>query len=101
MAPARERVVAVEIGRPLVGHFLDVGPRREGLFAGAGDHRAALRLVGPERGEGGDQLLEHAARQRVEGLGAVERDEGYGATLLDQDRFAHTTPNASIASATF
>ncbi len=82
--PAGEHVAGVELGGGLGGHLLDVRPRGEGLLACACDHRATLARVGLELGEGGDQVLEHRARQRVERFGPVERDQGHGPVPLDQ-----------------
>jgi hypothetical protein len=101
--PAREHVSGVEPGCRHGGHLADVGPGGERLFARAGDDRASLGRVAFERGESGDQVLEHGAAERVEGLGPVERDQRDGAALFDEDGgvVCHTTPKASMASATF
>src|SRR5690606_35008286 len=101
--PPGERVVAIEVGSPFRCHLLDVRARREGLVPGAGHDRAALRLVRFESGKGCDQILENHAAQRVERRGPVQRNERDRTALLDEDRrvLAHTTPKASIASATF
>ena len=71
----------------MLGHFLDVGAGGEGLFARAGQHRAALAVIGLERGEGGDQFVSAPAVQRVERLRAVERDQRDRAALFDEDAF--------------
>ena len=44
--PPGEEILAVELGRRLVGHLLDVRAGGEGLLAAAGNDRAALALIG-------------------------------------------------------
>src|SRR5690606_12758653 len=101
--PARERVVAVEVRGWLVGHFLDIGARREGLLARSRQNRTTLGLVGFERPEYRDQILQNRIAQRVESFRTIERDEGDRPARFNQKVgvTAHTTPKASIASATF
>ena len=76
-------------------HLLDVGARGEGLFA-AGEKDAADRVVRLEVVDRGGNFLEHAERQRVEQLRAVQRDDTDRAFAFDDDVFerAHGPPRA-------
>src|SRR3546814_7357871 len=58
-------VGAVHLGKAHVGHFLDVRTRSERLVA-AGEDRAPLPLIGVERGERGEQIVEHLRVERVD-----------------------------------
>ena len=100
--PAREEVLGIEIGHRLVGHFLDVGPGSESFFARSGEHRAALaviRLIGVERL---DQFVQNLRVERVQRLGAVQRDQRDRAARFGGDRFVShlllrfSAPTASI-----
>src|SRR6266700_2378504 len=65
-------------------HFLDVGARREGLFA-AGHQNATDLLVGLEIVDRRRDFAKHAERQRVEHFRAIELDDADGALALDND----------------
>ena len=58
LLPAGEEIGRIHVGEALRLHLLDVGAGGERLFA-AGQHHAALAVVGVEGGEGGDQLGQH------------------------------------------
>ena len=76
-------------------HFLDVGARGESLFA-AGQQDAADLVVGFEIVDRGGDFPEHAERQRIEHLRAVQRDDADRAFAFDNDVFerAHDPPRA-------
>ena len=80
-------------------HLLDVGAGRKRLFA-AGQQDASDPVVGLEIVDGGGDFLEHAERQRIEHLRAIERDDADRAFVFDDDVFerAHgPTPHQIVA----
>src|SRR3546814_10348322 len=67
--PFREEILKIEIGGRLVGHFLDVGARGEGLVARAGEDGAALAAIRLKRSESGDEVVENRRVERVQEIG--------------------------------
>ena len=86
--PVGEVVEAVHLGRTFRRHLLDVRAGGERLL-GAGDDDAADPLVRVELGDRGGDLAHHVAVQRVERLGAVQRDQGDAVAGLGQDVLVH------------
>ena len=68
-----------------VGHVPDVRARGE-PFVAAGDHDAAHLRVGVPALQRRGQLLHQLGRERVAGVGPVERREPDGALGLGEDR---------------
>jgi hypothetical protein len=79
---AGDVVALVGVGKAVFGHGADVGTGGKGLFA-AGDDHAADGLVGIKGLERLAQFVHQLVVQRVELLGAVQRDDadllGFGA----------------------
>jgi hypothetical protein len=82
---AGDVVALVDVGKGVFGHGADVGAGGKGLFA-AGDDHAADGLVGIKGLERCAQLVHELVVERVELLGAVQRDDadlfGFGAHLI-------------------
>lgn len=74
VGPVLEHVGHVGVDEGVGGHLLDVSPRREGLL-GARDDDGAHVVVGVEGPRGVDEVVEQPVAERVESLGAVQRDE--------------------------
>jgi hypothetical protein len=81
LAVARE---VARLGRAQAVHLGDVGAGHEGLGAGAGQHHHAHRGVRGGGLEGQVQLGQGVVVERVELVGAVERDPADGASVLDE-----------------
>jgi hypothetical protein len=77
-------------GRPLV----DVGAHAERALAGARQHDGAHVRIRFEMRGGGFELIEHGRRQRIQLVGAIERDDSNRVLFLDLDqlRLSHDAP---------
>ena len=82
--PGRPKIAEENIGKILVGHFLDVGARRKRVVR-AGDDHAADVAVGLERIDGLAKLAHQRAVERIERLRPIEPDEPDPAAPLDDD----------------
>ncbi len=60
-------------------------PAAKALSPAPVSYGATLRIVGLVRGEGIDQVGQHAGIERVERIGAIEGDERNGAALLHEN----------------
>ena len=81
---ARDEVFLIGLHVGLLGHLLDVGAGREGLFI-AGQHDRADRRIGFEIVERRADLGDEGGVQRVERLRPVQRNDADRAAPLEQD----------------
>ena len=69
----------------LHGELVDVGPRDECLIASARQDYRAHAIVLLQIQDGATQLVDRVRVQRVEDLGAVDRDDRDGAVTLEEE----------------
>ncbi len=68
--PVADKRAGHHVDDGCIGHLLDIGAGRKGLFA-AGNHNAANVVVGIEDLEGPDQFVHQRAVESIERLGTI------------------------------